>query len=97
MVSTAAGAVGSCVGQIAKIKGCRTVRIAGGPTKVRLCTDRFGFDAAVDYKCSDFEDQLAQTCEGGVDIYFDNTAGVISDAVMRYLKTGARVVICGTA
>lgn len=97
VVSTAAGAVGSCVGQIAKIKGCRAVGIAGGPAKTQLCTERFGFDAAVDYKAGDFAARLAQACDGGVDIYFDNTAGPITDAVMPHLKTGARVVICGTA
>ncbi len=97
VVSTAAGSVGSCVGQIAKLRGCRTVGIAGGETKRRLCVDRFGYDAAVDYKSPDFAEQLAQACAGGVDVYFDNTAGAISDAVMARLNVGARVVICGTA
>jgi NADPH-dependent curcumin reductase CurA len=97
VVSTAAGAVGSCVGQIAKIKGCRTVGIAGGPDKVRLCRDAFGYDEAVDYKASDFESALAGACARGVDVYFDNTAGRISDAVVRHLNVGARIVICGTA
>jgi NADPH-dependent curcumin reductase CurA len=97
VVSTAAGAVGSCVGQIAKLKGCRTVGIAGGAQKTELCTKSFGFDAAVDYKAPDFAQQLAAACRGGVDIYFDNTAGPISDAVHGHLNTGARIVICGTA
>lgn len=97
VVSTAAGAVGSCVGQIAAIKGCRTIGIAGGPDKVRICREEFGFDAAVDYKADDFESALDAACPGGVDVYFDNTAGPISDAVMRRLSVGARVVICGTA
>lgn len=97
VVSTAAGSVGSCVGQIAKIKGCRTVGIAGGPDKVRLCLEEFGYDAAVDYKADGFEASLDAACAGGVDIYFDNTAGPISDAVMRRLNVGARVVVCGTA
>jgi NADPH-dependent curcumin reductase len=97
VVSTAAGSVGSCVGQIAKTHGCRTVGIAGGAEKRALCVERFGFDAAVDYKAADFEAQLARACEGGVDVYFDNTAGAISDAVMARLNVGARVVICGTA
>ena len=96
-VSTAAGAVGSCVGQIAKIKGCRTVGITGGPDKVRICREEFGYDAAVDYKAGDFESALDAACPGGVDVYFDNTAGTISDAVMHHLNVGARVVICGTA
>ena len=97
LVSTAAGAVGSCVGQIAKIKGCRTVGVAGGPDKVRLCCDEFRYDAAVDYKATDFESALDDACPQGVDVYFDNTAGAISDAVMRRLNAGARVIICGTA
>ena len=97
VVSTAAGAVGSCVGQIAKIKGCRTIGIAGGPEKVRLCLDEFGYDAAVDYKADDFASALAVTCREGVDVYFDNTAGQISDAVITHLNVGARIVVCGTA
>ncbi|MEO8038739.1 MAG: NADP-dependent oxidoreductase [Betaproteobacteria bacterium] len=97
IVSTAAGAVGSCVGQIAKIKGCRSVGIAGGPDKVRMCRDEFRYDAAVDYKAADFESALEAACPAGVDVYFDNTAGRISDTVMRHLNVGARVVICGTA
>jgi NADPH-dependent curcumin reductase len=97
VVSTAAGAVGSCVGQIAKIKGCRTVGIAGGADKVRLCRDEFGYDAAVDYRAADFESALAAACPDGIDVYFDNTAGRISDCVMHRLNTRARVVVCGTA
>jgi NADPH-dependent curcumin reductase CurA len=97
VVSTAAGAVGSCVGQIAKHKGCRTVGITGGEVKRKLCLDTFGFDAAVDYKAPDFIEQLAHACSGGVDVYYDNTAGTISDAVLAHLNVGARVVICGTA
>ena len=97
VVSTAAGAVGSCVGQIAKIKGCRTVGIAGGPEKVRLCREAFGYDAAIDYKNDDLDAVLGVACPDGVDVYYDNTAGPISDAVLRRLRVGARVVICGTA
>jgi NADPH-dependent curcumin reductase CurA len=97
VVSTAAGAVGSCVGQIARIKGCRTIGIAGGPDKVRQCLDEFGYDAAIDYKAPDFESALGAACRSDVDVYFDNTAGFISDAVMRRLNVGARIVICGTA
>ncbi len=97
VISTAAGAVGSCVGQIARLKGCRAVGIAGGPAKRELCRNSFGFDAAVDYKAGDFVPALAEACAGGVDIYFDNTAGAISDAVMTHLNPGARIVICGTA
>jgi NADPH-dependent curcumin reductase len=97
VVSTAAGGVGSCVGQIAKLKGCRTVGIAGGRQKTELCTESFGFDAAVDYKAPDFAQQLAAACKSGVDVYFDNTAGPISDAVHDHLNSGARIVVCGTA
>ena len=97
VVSTAAGAVGSAAGQIARLWGCRTVGITGGEIKRRLCVQRFGFDAAVDYKAPDFAQRLVEACAGGVDVYFDNTAGSISDAVMAQLNVGARVVICGTA
>jgi NADPH-dependent curcumin reductase CurA len=97
VVSTAAGAVGSCVGQIAKIKGCRSVGIAGGPDKVRLCLEEFRFDAAIDYKAEGFGSALEAACPAGFDVYFDNTAGRVSDAVMSRLNVGARVVICGTA
>ena len=97
VVSTAAGAVGSAVGQIAKIAGCRTVGIAGGPTKTQLCREAFGYDAAIDYKAKDFDAALQAACGAGVNVYFDNTAGAISDAVLGHLAFGARVVICGTA
>lgn len=97
VVSTAAGAVGSCVGQIARLQGCRTVGITGGEAKRRLCLDTFGFDAAVDYKAPDFATRLDEACSGGVDVYYDNTAGAISDAVLTRLNRGARVIVCGTA
>jgi NADPH-dependent curcumin reductase len=98
VVSTAAGSVGSAVGQIAKLKGCRTVGIAGGQEKVRLCRDEFGYDATIDYKTvKDLNAALRQTCPEGVDVYFDNTAGAISDAVLRHINKRARIVICGTA
>jgi len=98
VVSTAAGAVGSAVGQIAKLKGCRTVGIAGGPEKVRLCREEFGYDAAIDYKPErDLDAVLARACPGGIDVYFDNTSGRISDSVLRHINKRARIVICGTA
>jgi len=97
VVSTAAGAVGSAVGQIAKISGCRTVGIAGGPTKVAQCRELFGYDAAIDYKSDDIESALVAACPKGVDLYFDNTGGAISDTVLRHLAVGSCVVICGTA
>ena len=98
VVSTAAGAVGSAVGQIAKIKGCRTVGIAGTPEKTRLCREEFGYDAAIDYKAaSDLGAALSAACPDGIDVYFDNTSGWISDAVLRHINKRARIVICGTA
>jgi NADPH-dependent curcumin reductase CurA len=97
VVSTAAGAVGSCVGQIAKIKGCRSVGIAGGPEKTRICVEEFRYDAAIDYKAGDLEAALDRSAPDGVDIYFDNTSGPISDAVISRIKPGARIIICGTA
>jgi NADPH-dependent curcumin reductase CurA len=97
VVSTAAGAVGSCVGQIAKIKGCRTVGITGGPEKARICRDEFRYDTAIDYKADNLDSALAAACPNGVDVYYDNTAGTISDKVLKHLSVGARVVICGTA
>ena len=97
LVSTAAGSVGSAVGQIAKILGCRTVGIAGGPDKVAQCLTAFGYDAAIDYKAPGLAEAIDRACPGGVNVYFDNTAGVISDAVYPRLAIGARVVICGTA
>lgn len=97
VVSTAAGAVGSAVGQIAKILGCRTIGVAGGPEKARQCVDEFGYDASIDYKSEDVSEALAKHCPDGVDCYFDNTCGPISDAVMRRLAPRARIAICGTA
>jgi NADPH:quinone reductase len=94
VVSGAAGAVGQIVGQIAKLMGCHTVGIAGGPDK---CTDckLFGYDVAVDYKGEDLGPTLKDTCPDGVDVYFDNVGGDVSGAVQRRLNVGARIVICG--
>ena len=97
VVSTAAGSVGSCAGQIANIHGCRTVGITGGPDKVKLCRDTFGYEVAIDYRSGNLDAQLAAACPKGIDIYYDNTGGAISDAVLKQLAVGARVVICGTA
>ena len=97
VVSTAAGSVGSCVGQIAKRAGCHTVGIAGGAEKTRQCRDRFGYDAAIDYKAEDVGAALSRAAPDGVDVYFDNTAGPISDAVLPLLAVHARVIVCGTA
>lgn len=97
LVSTAAGAVGSAVGQIAKILGCRSVAVAGGPDKAAQCLDVFGYDAAIDYKAPGLGEAIDRACPDGVNIYFDNTSGIISDTVYPRLAVGARVVICGTA
>ena len=97
VVSTAAGAVGSAVGQIAKIKGCHTVGITSTVEKQRQCREEFGFDAAVSYREGDLSAALGDACPEGVDVYFDNTGGAISDTVYQQLNVGARVVICGTA
>lgn len=97
VVSTAAGAVGSAVGQIGRMFECRTIGITGSADKVALCTGTFGYDAAIDYHDGDLDAALAALCPAGVDIYFDNTAGSISDSVLRHLSTFARVVNCGTA
>jgi NADPH-dependent curcumin reductase CurA len=97
VVSTAAGAVGSVVGQIARIKGCRALGITGSAAKVRQCLDEFGYDAALDYHAeTDLAAALGAACPSGVDVYFDNTGGSISDAVLAHLNVGARIVICGT-
>ena len=97
LVSTAAGAVGSAVGQIAKILGCRTVGITGGPEKVEQCKSLFGYDAAIDYRAPGLSEAIADACPAGVDVYYDNTAGAISDAVYPQLALKARIVVCGTA
>ena len=95
VVSGAAGAVGSVVGQIAKIKGCRVIGIAGGADKCRLLVDEFGFDAAIDYKHEDVKAALKTHCPKGIDVYFDNVGGDILDAALTRLALHARIVICG--
>ncbi|HEV3263962.1 MAG TPA: NADP-dependent oxidoreductase [Acidimicrobiales bacterium] len=95
VVSGAGGSVGSIVGQIARIKGCRVVGIAGGPEKCRWLVDELGFDAAIDYKAGDVRVQLRQHAPDGVDVFFDNVGGEILEEVLRRLTRGARVVICG--
>jgi len=94
VVSGAAGAVGQVVGQIARIKGCRVVGIAGGPDKCEYLRS-LGFDAAIDYKHEDVSAALKRHCPKGVDVYFDNVGGEILDAVLAQLAMHARVVICG--
>ena len=94
VVSGAAGAVGSVVGQIAKIHGCRAVGIAGGADKCRYLTE-LGYDAAIDYKAGDVRDALRQHCPQGLDVFFDNVGGDILDAALTRLALRARIVICG--
>src|ERR1700722_535095 len=95
VVSGAAGAVGSVVGQIAKIKGCRVIGIAGGPDKCRALVEEFGFDAAIDYRAGNVRKALREHAPRGVDVYFDNVGGEILDDVLTCLARGARVVVCG--
>jgi len=96
LVSGAAGATGSVAGQIAKLKGCRVVGIAGGPEKCAWLTEKAGFDASIDYKNDDVERRIGELCPDGVDIYFDNVGGEILDAALVNLAMHARVVLCGS-
>jgi NADPH-dependent curcumin reductase CurA len=96
VVSAASGAVGQVVGQLAKLAGCGpVVGIAGGPDKCGDLTGLYGYDAAIDYKADDVNARLKETCPNGVDVYFDNVGGALSETVFRRLAIGARVVICG--
>lgn len=95
VVAAATGAVGSAVGQIAKVKGARTVGIAGGAEKCRALIEDFGFDAAVDHRHPAFVEELAKAVPHGVDIYFENVGGQVTDAVWRHLNQHARIPVCG--
>jgi NADPH-dependent curcumin reductase len=95
VVSGAAGAVGGVVGQLAKLKDCRAVGIAGGAEKCAYIVEELGFDAAIDYKSQDVAAGLREHCPEGIDVYFDNVGGEILDAALARLARGARVVICG--
>lgn len=95
LVSGAAGAVGSVVGQIAKIKGCKVVGIAGGPEKCKYIVDELGFDDAIDYKNESVRDGIKRACPKGIDVYFDNVGGEILDIALTRLRMHARIVICG--
>jgi NADPH-dependent curcumin reductase CurA len=96
VVSAAAGAVGMLVGQIARIKGCRVVGVAGSDAKISWLLDELGFDAAFNYKTSpDFRSKLQDLCPDGIDVYFDNVGGAITDAVLSQINTKARVAVCG--
>jgi NADPH-dependent curcumin reductase CurA len=94
VVSSASGAVGQVVGQIAKIAGCRAVAVAGSAAKLAWCRE-LGFDAGVDHRANDMPAALAAACPAGIDVYFDNTGGPIFDAVMPLIAVGARIVQCG--
>ena len=94
-VAAAAGPVGSLVGQIARIKGARSVGIAGGPEKCAYLTETLGFDAAVDHRAPDFPEALARACPNGIDVYFENVGGAVFDAVLPLLNDFARIPVCG--
>jgi NADPH-dependent curcumin reductase CurA len=95
LVSGAAGAVGSVVGQLAKIRGGRAIGIAGGKEKCALLVDELGFDAAIDYRAEDVNKAIRAAAPGGIDVYFDNVGGEILDAALARLRMHARVVLCG--
>ncbi|ROV58100.1 NADP-dependent oxidoreductase [Vibrio ponticus] len=95
VVAAATGAVGSMVGQIGKLKGCRVIGVAGGEEKCRYAVEQLGFDHCIDHKADDFAEQLAAACESGIDIYYENVGGKVFDAVLPLLNTGARIPLCG--
>jgi len=96
VVSGAAGAVGTVVGQIAKIKGCRVVGIAGSDEKIEMLKSEFGFDAAINYNTTDnIKQAISEACPNGVDVYYDNVGGPISDAVLANINFQSRIIICG--
>ncbi|NDL62795.1 NADP-dependent oxidoreductase [Acerihabitans arboris] len=95
VVAAASGAVGSVVGQVARLEGCRTVGIAGGKDKCRYAMETLGFDACIDRRDADFAEQLARACPRGIDIYFENVGGAVFDAVIPLLNTSARIPLCG--
>ncbi|EQA4234101.1 NADP-dependent oxidoreductase [Serratia marcescens] len=95
VVAAASGAVGSVVGQIGKLKGCRVVGIAGGAEKCRYVVEELGFDACIDHRAPDFAEQLAAACPKGIDIYYENVGGAVFDAVLPLLNTKARIPVCG--
>ena len=95
VVSAASGAVGAVVGQLAKIKGCRAVGIAGSPDKCKYVVEELGFDACINYKTDDLVPALKAACPGGVDIYFENVGGKVFAAILRVINKGARIPLCG--
>ncbi|MBU2672583.1 MULTISPECIES: NADP-dependent oxidoreductase [Hafnia] len=95
VVAAATGAVGSVVGQVAKLRGCRTVGIAGGVEKCRYAVEKLGFDVCIDHRAADFAHQLKQACDKGIDVYYENVGGAVFDAVLPLLNTKARIPVCG--
>ncbi len=95
LISGAAGAVGSVVGQIAKIKGCKVIGIAGGEKKCKYIVEELGFDSAIDYKSENLKEALQRECPKGIDVYFDNVGGEILDEALARIRLNARIVICG--
>ena len=95
VVASATGPVGSTVGQIAKLKGCRVVGIAGGEEKCRYAKEELGFDECIDHKADDFAQQLKNACDNGIDVYFENVGGKVFDAILPLLNTNARIPVCG--
>lgn len=95
VVAAATGAVGSVVGQIAKLKGCRVVGVAGGPKKCKAGVDTFGFDFCLDHHAATFDQQLADACPNGIDVYFESVGGKVFDAVLPLLNVKARIPVCG--
>jgi NADPH-dependent curcumin reductase CurA len=95
LVSGAAGATGSMVGQIAKLSGCRTIGIAGGPEKCKWIVDELGYDEAIDYKNQDVESRLRELCNNSINVFYDNVGGPILNAALSHIAMHARVVICG--
>ncbi|UYI49121.1 NADP-dependent oxidoreductase [Vibrio natriegens] len=95
VVASATGPVGSTVGQIAKLKGCRVVGIAGGKEKCRYAKEELGFDECIDHKADDFAQQLKNACGNGIDVYFENVGGKVFNAVLPLLNTNARIPVCG--
>lgn len=95
VVAAASGAVGSVVGQLAKLKGCRSVGVAGGPEKCRYVVEELGFDACIDHHGADFAAELAAACPDGIDVYFESVGGAVFDAVLPLLNTSARIPVCG--
>jgi NADPH-dependent curcumin reductase CurA len=95
VVSAASGAVGSVVGQLARLSGCRAVGIAGGPQKCEYVKRELGFDECIDYKAGSLNDALKQACPRGVDVYFDNVGGETLDTLLRHMSLFSRIVVCG--